>query len=143
MRKKVFGKLFTAILATLSLCLLLSVIGYTAQAKQEPNTYYMAFTEVFVIYLIFIAPMFLTVGILFSIIVDSKVKGILKTILSYLIGGGIFGLLYYLIIVGFQANSSILREGILLFVCYGAFSSLFFYGIQLALKPIFHKLNFY
>jgi hypothetical protein len=142
MGKTIVIKIITAILATIILCLLLSIIGYTPINKQEPNTSYMTFNGLFVLYLIFTAPILITVGIIFSTIVDRMVKGNLKTILTYIIGGGILGLLYYLFIVLNQASPIIFNQGILLFVSLGAFSSLLFYRIQLSLKPVFEKLNF-
>lgn len=137
----ILKKVIIAILATVGLCLLLSIIGYTPKGEQELNSSYMTFSGLFVLYLLFVAPMFLTVGILFSIVIDRKVKDIFKTIVSYIVGGGIFAWLYYLLIVGNQANSTI-NDGILLFVGLGTLSSLLFYGIQLVLQPLFIKLHF-
>ena len=142
LRKMILKKIIVATFATLIWCLLLSVVGYLLQGEQEPNTSYMTFMGHFVLYLIFIAPVFLTIGILFSIVVDEiKNKSIFKTIFTYVIGGGIIGFLYYLLIVIMQANSNILSSGVILFISYGASSALFFYVIQIILKPLFSKLN--
>ena len=142
MRKMILNKIIVATFATLIWCLLLSVIGYTPKGDQEANTSYMTFMENFVLYLIFIGPMFLTIGILFSIVVEElKNKSIFKTISTYVIGGGIIGFLFYLLIVVMQANSNILSSGVIIFISYGASSALFFYGIQIILKPLFSKLN--
>jgi len=142
MRKMLLKKIIVATSATLIWCLLLSVVGYILQGEQQPNTSNMTFMGNFVLYLIFIAPMFLTVGILFSIVVDElKNKSIFKTIFTYVIGGGIIGFLYYLLIVVMQANSNILSREVIGFISYGATSALFFYGIQIILKPLFNKLK--
>ena len=143
MRKMLLKKVIVATFATLIWCLLLSVVGFILQGGQEIGTSYMSFMGNFVLFLIFIAPMFLTVGILFSIVVDEmKNKSIFKTIFTYVLGGGIIGFLYYLLIVVVQANSNILSSGVILFISYGASSALFFYGMQTVLKPLFSKLNF-
>ncbi len=141
MRKMILKKFIVAIFATLIWCSLLSAIGYTPKGEQGPNTSYMTFMEYFILYLIFIAPMFLTVGILFSIVVEMKNKSIFKTIFTYVMGGGIIGFLFYLLIVIMQASSNILSSGVMLSIILGASSALFFYGIEILLKPLFSKLN--
>lgn len=69
-------------------------------------------------------PIFLTVGILFSMFVDLKIKSKMGVILSYVIGGGLIGSLYYLFIVGMHEYSHILSEGIILFTAVGVFSAI-------------------
>ena len=140
MSKMILKKIIVATFATLIWCILLSVIGYTPNGEQGSNTSNM-FMENFVLYLIFIAPLFLTVGILFSIVVEMKYKSIFKTIVTYIIGGGIIGFLFYLLIVVMQENSNILSSGVILSISLGASSALFFYGIQIIFKPLFSKLN--
>ncbi|WP_144509814.1 hypothetical protein [Bacillus sp. FJAT-22090] len=141
MVSRILKKLFSAILSTLILCLVLSFIGYTPKGEQESASSYMTFIDLFVLYFIFALPIFLTVGILFSMFVDLKMKSKLGTILSYVIGGGIIGFLYYIFMVSMQAYSHILSEGIILFTAVGAFSALLFFSVQVFLNLFLKKLN--
>ena len=83
--------------------------------------------------------MFLTVGVLLSIVAERKIKNKLFLLLTYAISGGTAGLFYYFLIVAIQGNSSIRGEGIILFLVVGVFSALLFYLIQLILDAFIKK----
>lgn len=134
-------KLLIAIISTLSLSLVASIVFHTPVTKQEPNVGYMSFSGYFMIFLIMIAPVICTAGILFSIIVDKRIKGISKMILSYLAGGVILGFIYYLLFLSFQSNFNLIMEGIIMFTVFGGLTALWFLVVQIATEPLFKKLK--
>ena len=132
-----FGKkLIIAIITTLNLSFVASIVFYMPVLKQEYNAGDVPFLGYFLILIIMIAPAIFTVGIIFSMIVERKVKGITKTILSYLVGGVILGILYYLI-YSLRLGLDILVEEIIQFTIYGGIASLCFLSVQSVIEPLF------
>ena len=142
MRKTIGKKLIVAIIATLSLSLVASIVFHTPVSRQDPNVGYLSFSGYFMLFLLMIAPVIFTAGIIFSILVDRKVKGISKSIPSYIVGGAILGFIYYLVILSFQSGFNLLLDGTILFTIIGGITALWFLVVQIITEPLFNKLNF-
>ena len=123
-------KIVTALVATLCLSLIMSLLGSTAAIQQAQNTVYLSFWDDFVLYTLFSAPVFLVAGILFSIFADRKIQGTSKIVMSYLIAGGLVALLFNLIIIIGKTNSIVSFQ----FMVTGMLGALIFYGVQLLIN---------
>ena len=87
---------------------------------------------------IMIAPAVCIAGVIFSLIMDRKVKGTYKNVLSYLVGGFILGIIYY-----FMFDFNIIIEGIILFGVLGALNALWFLAVQTVSEPFLNKIKLY
>lgn len=123
---EIMKKIVTALAATICLSLIMSLLGHTPTNKQVPNTSYLSFAGNFILYILYSAPVFLVVGILFSVIADRKIQGRCKTVISYLFAGGIVALLCNLIFIIGKTNSIVSLH----FIITGMFGALIFYAIQ-------------
>ena len=130
---QIMKKIVIALVATICLSLIMSFLGYTPANKQASNTAYLSFGGNFVLYMLFSAPVFFVVGILFSVIADYKIHGVFKTVISYLIAGGVVALLLNLFLISGKTNSIVSFT----FIATGMFGALIFYGIQVLINKLF------
>lgn len=104
-------KFIVSVLAILLIGLCLSILGYTPSVERMENTAYMSFGEIFLVYVMFAAPVYLIGGNAFSILVDvfwkrtknrseNLVYRFILNLILYAIGGCVLLFLYVFLLFG-------------------------------------------
>lgn len=135
-----------AIIASVVLSLSLAAIQYTPVSQRVPDSLYTSFFGLFMIYLIFAGPVYLTAGVLFSSIIDliTKQKGI-ETLSMYFMYIGWYsfaGILSTLLLLFFLHVPDLIES--LKFNILGIIASLLYFHFSLLWRNVFkRKVNFY
>ena len=87
-------RLLSAAVSAIIFTALLCLLQYTPKDEVEPGVYHFGLGELFTIYLIYIAPIYLTLGIGVSWTADQYIRGKFRKLRAYVLSGaGITGMI--------------------------------------------------
>lgn len=142
----VWGRLLTVALSMLLFATIFSWLSYVPTSQREPNVYYFGFIETFIFVIIYSGPVFVLVGLPFSIIMDKLIEKSNRhsSWAKYLFGlglyafvGAIVGISYHIII--FSPNNYNLE--VITFAIYGIIASSIYFHLSLLISKIIKKIK--
>lgn len=141
-------KFIVALLATLILCFVL-IIPNSLEPQTNANTYYWSSSDLFTLFLIYVAPCMFLLGIPFSLLIDRIAR---RRNFSSALGRYLFHFLLYalaavpavfvFVLVLAWDDPAEMLEGFIGFITLGAIGSLLFYHVSLltlAIAKLFKK----
>ncbi|EMR07224.1 hypothetical protein C772_00869 [Bhargavaea cecembensis DSE10] len=128
-------RLLSATVSAIIFTALLCLLQYTPKDEVEPGVYHFGLGELFTIYLIYIAPIYLTLGIGVSWTADQYIRGKFRKLRAYVLSGaGITGLIAIL-----AMQDDFILPALLLSVLLGAAAALVYWLTELWVGRICKK----
>lgn len=119
-------RLIAAIASSIILTALLSSLIYTPIDEVEPGVYHFRWTELFIINVMYIAPIYLTLGIGVSWTVDQYIRGKFRKLQAYVLSGA--GITVLIAMVGMQDD--VILSALMISILIGAVAALVYWLVE-------------
>lgn len=131
------SKFLAALVSTPILTALISLLRYTPKDEMEPGVYHFAFTELFILYSFYVAPIYFIFGIGVSWTVSQYVDSHVKKLKVYLLSGAGISVLLAILTM----YDTVIIPAFPLSMLFGAVAAFIFWVIEQAFDKLMEHLR--
>ncbi|MCM3089379.1 hypothetical protein M3557_15825 [Bhargavaea ginsengi] len=134
-----FGKkIVVALISSVSFTLLVSLLAYTPKDEVPADNYHFGFMELFILYSLYITPIYFTFGIGVSWTIDQYIEKYSEKFRMYVLIGGLIGFLMgVLLFLQETGSDNVLAHLFYFFI--GVIASVTFWLIEYIYYRVFNK----